>query len=244
MQERVLEIGDRIVRALCTPEPRQVVLLPGGGSGREIWRPVLERLDGSVGACAYDRVGAGEEGPPERGWFELEDEMRRTHAALGFERGYTLVGHGIGGLYARLFASDRPTDVGGLVLVDPAHEDMPQEVRSGMPRAAWADWMQRRRRPNEDGVTEVDLADRAGASRLPDRPVTVITATERPDGHGWDARFSNQAARRLHASMLRGITLGRHVPAAGSGHDVHLEDPELVAREIVRTVGVSQGVHP
>jgi hypothetical protein len=109
-----------------------------------------------------------------------------------------------------------------------------------MPRAAWEEWTRQRRHPNADGVRVIEVAERARASRLPDVPVTVITATERPDGGGWDARFLNQAARRVHASILHGVTLGRHVPAR-SGHEVQVEDPHLVADEILRVLRSSGG---
>lgn len=243
IREVAVRVGARSIRALCTDGPREALLLHGEGADADTWRPVLERLDGTVGACAYDRPGSGRSGPvPEtRGWFELEDEMRRIHAALGYRPGYTLVGHSVGGLYARLFAAGRPSDVGALVLVDPAHEDMPEAVRPGMPDTALEAWERRRRSANLDGVREVELAERLRRSRLPDVPVTVITATRRPQGDGFDQRFLNEAARRVHASILRGITIGRHIPAARSGHDVQLDEPELVSAEIARLVAFTTG---
>jgi pimeloyl-ACP methyl ester carboxylesterase len=231
-------VGGRTVHALCTDGPRQAVLLHGDSGGAESWRPVLEHLSGRVGACAYDRPAAD---GGERGWFELLDELRQAHAALGFEPGYTLVGFDVGGLYARLFAVDRPWEVGGLVLVDPAHEDWPREARPGMPSDAWSQWMAERRRPNADGVRESELARRARGTRLPDVPVTVITATERESGEGWNERFLAEAARRVHASILRGVRTARHIPATGSGHNVPLEAPDLVAEEIARMVRMTDG---
>ena len=242
IHELRIEIDGSTIRALCTDGSRQVVLVHGEGSTADTWRPVLERLDGAVGACAYDRRGSGESFPtPEaRGWFEFMDELRRIHLALGFEKDYVLAAHSLGGLYARVFAADRPTDLGGLVLVDPAHEDMPDRLQAWMPRSEWAAWVARRRRSNTDGVTELVVAERAGRSRLPDIPVTVITAAIRQDGGGWDARFVNEAARQLHASILRGVTSGRHIPAERSGHDVQLDQPGLVADEILRVVRASR----
>jgi pimeloyl-ACP methyl ester carboxylesterase len=228
-------VGGRTVHALCTDGPLQVILLHGESGGAQSWRPVLERLSGSVGACAYDRLWTGAPGEA-RGWFELLGELHDVHQALGAAPGYALVGHSIGGLYARLLAADRPSDVGGLVLVDPVHEDLPEEARPGMPAEAWSSWMDRRQQPNGDGVREIELARHARRSRLPDIPVTVITAMVRRDGGGWDARFLTEAARRVHASILQGVRLARHVPADGSGHDVPLEAPDLVAAEIMRMV--------
>jgi pimeloyl-ACP methyl ester carboxylesterase len=170
------------------------------------------------------------------------DEMQAVHAALGLHTRYILVGHSIGGMYARLYAANRPGDLGGLILVDPTHEDMPEAVVPGMPERVRLSWIQERGRPNMDGVREVDLDVHARRSRLPDIPVAVITAMVRQDGDGWDARFLSQAARRVHASVLRGIHSARHVPANASGHQVPLEAPDLVAGEIMRMVRTTQGL--
>lgn len=233
-----IELGGLTIRALCTDGARHVVLWHGDGSSAETWRPVLERLDGSVGACAFDRRGSGESvpAPDPRGWYELVDELRRIHLALGFERDYVLVAHALGGLYARAYAVDRPTDLAGLLLVDPAHEDMPDRLRTGMPRDVWEAWTSAQAEPNRDGVTERSVGRRARRSRLPDIPVTVISAALRQDGDGWDARFVNEGTRQLHAAILRGVTSGRHIPAERSGHDVQQDQPSLVADEIRRVL--------
>lgn len=243
LHEVYVQVGRSTVRAICTDGPRRVILMPGEDETADTWRAVLERMPGTVGACAYDRPGDGMSGPPpgRRGWYELMDDMRRIHAALGFQKGYTLVGHSLGGLYARLFAAERPVDVGGLVLIEPAHEDLPEAARPGMPAAAWQAWMRRRAAPNADGVRERDVAERARGMALPNIPVTVITATRRRQGDGWDERFLNEAARRVQASLLHGITVARQVPASRSGPDVQLDQPDLVASEILRVARVSKG---
>jgi len=240
IHETRIEMGGVSIRALCTDGTRGVVLLHDGGSGADAWRPVLERLDAVVGACAYDRRGSGasEPEPGARGWYELVDEMRRIHLALGFQRDYVLVGHGVGGLYARLYAADRP-DVAALLLVEPSHEDMLERVQAGMNRSEWEELRVARGSINSDGVTEEAVGRRARLVRLPPIPVTVLTATRRPGVDAGTARFINDAARQLHASILRGVPGGRHVPASRSGHDVPLDEPDLVAEEILRLVRIT-----
>ena len=240
IEEVRLDVNGRTVVALCTPGPRQVVLLHGENGSAEAWRPVLDLLDGQVGACAYDRPGTGrsDAAPSPRGWFELADDLAAIHRALGLEERYVLVGASLGGLYARLYAGARRAGPGGLVLVDPAHEDMPGTVRQGMPPEEWEAWAERRSSPNADGVRETDLAPRARRTTLPVIPITVITAAVREDGPGWNPRWIAEAARELHGAIVARQRLGRHVPAPGSGHDVHRDDPRLVADEILRVVGL------
>lgn len=243
IHELRIDVDGASIRALCTGGERRVVLWHDVAGSAEGWRPVLERLDGRVGACAFDRPGSGESTPTPgaRGWYELYDELRRIHYALGFERDYVIVAHGVAGLYARPFAAQRSRDVVGLVLVDPAHEAMPDELRPGMPRDAWERWMAERAEPNADGVAERSIDRHARVARLPPVPVTVITAMRRPDGEGWDGRFLREGARSVHAAILAGVADGRHVPAERSGRDVPSEQPDLVAEEIARVVRAAGG---
>lgn len=237
VRERWVQVEGGRIRALCTSDSPEVLLLHDRDASASAWMPVLRALQGRVGACAYDRRGHGgsEPAPSVRGWFELLDELREIHEALG-PPPHVLVGHGLGGLYARLYSLDRPGEVAGLVLVEPETEGMLEAMRSGMPGDVWRARMDGRGRPNADGVRVDALLLRAERRSLPDRPVTVLTATRRPEGDGWVPRWINEAARRHQGALVAGVRLGRHLPATGSGHDVPEETPALIAEEILRIV--------
>ncbi|MFI6811345.1 alpha/beta fold hydrolase [Nonomuraea sp. NPDC050328] len=72
---------------------------------------------------------------------------------------------------------------------------------------------------------------------LPDIPVTVLTAGERPKQFAelWDNLAASH--RRLAASVPR----GRHVVAARAGHLIPQERPDLVIEEILRVVREVRG---
>lgn len=237
VEERWVEVDGARIRARCTSGPVEAVLLHDGGGDADVWLPVLQRLEGTVGACAYDRRGHGGSGPaPDvRGWFELLEELIRVHGRLAEDRP-VLVGHGLGGLYARLYAVDRPGRTGGLVLLEPVTEGALEDMRRGMPAGAWEDRMAARGRPNEDGVRLDALLRRVSNRHLPDIPVTVMTATRRPTGEGWLPRWINESSRRHQGALAAPLRRGRHLPATGSGHDIPRDAPELVAEEIVRVV--------
>lgn len=243
VHEVTFNIGGASVRALCTDGPRDVILLHDAGSSADAWRPVLERLDQRVGACAYDRRGSGKSRPvpDERGWYELLDELRHVHRALGFDHDYLMVGHGLGGLYARMYVIDRPREVGAMLLVSPDHEDMPLRFEAGMPEDLWRAWVARRQAPNADGIVEASLGARLRRSRTPRIPVTVLTAATHEGGPGWDPRFIVEASQALHAEILQGAAVPRHIPAGRSGHDVPRDQPDLIVDEIIRLRGFLGG---
>jgi pimeloyl-ACP methyl ester carboxylesterase len=68
-------------------------------------------------------------------------ELRDLLGMLGISR-VVLVGHSLGGLYARHYANRFPDEVAGLVLLDPAHEDydayMPAELTTRQTNKAFA----------------------------------------------------------------------------------------------------------
>ena len=70
---------------------------------------------------------------------EVIDELRALLHVAEVPAPYLMVGHSLGGLYARHYAQRYPGEVSGLVLLDPAHEDynayMPKELID-----QWAAW--------------------------------------------------------------------------------------------------------
>ena len=70
---------------------------------------------------------------------EVIEELRALLTAAEVPAPYLLVGHSLGGLYARHYAQQYSGDVSGLVLLDPAHEDynayMPKDLVD-----QWSSW--------------------------------------------------------------------------------------------------------
>ncbi len=119
----------RILNLWCSGAPPAagsglptILLEAGWGADSRAWSSVIGPLAMRHRTCAIDRAGAGRSspGPLPRDGRAIARDLGEALAAAGIAPPYLLVGHSAGGLYVRQFASDRPREVLGLVLVDPS----------------------------------------------------------------------------------------------------------------------------
>jgi pimeloyl-ACP methyl ester carboxylesterase len=85
------------------------------------------------------------------------DDLRAVLGAAGARALSVLVGHSLGGLYVRHYAQRFPDEVAGLVLIDPAHEDMYERMPEQCARAGQTGARahgDRRRQPSGDQMRQ------------------------------------------------------------------------------------------
>ncbi|MEO1513455.1 MAG: alpha/beta hydrolase [Bacteroidota bacterium] len=99
-----------------------IVLESGLGTPMDHWDKVLDGLSQLAPVVAYDRPGIGESPPIDEmpTTQNVADRLVRLLDQLQLEPPYVLVGHSMGGLYARSFAIHYPQLLAGLVCIDPA----------------------------------------------------------------------------------------------------------------------------
>lgn len=118
----------RALNFRCAGQGAPTVLLESGYAADSLaWGRVKALLAKSFRVCSYDRAGAGfsDPGPLPRDGAAIARDLDRGLSAARIPGPYILVGHSAGGLYVRLFSNRRPSDVVGMVLVDPSveHQD-------------------------------------------------------------------------------------------------------------------------
>lgn len=98
------------------------VILESGIAGTSLsWKPVQDRVSEFARVCSYDRASLGWSATTSapRTLENIVEELRSSLSGAGIPGPYLLVGHSFGGLVVRHFASLYPSEVVGIVLVDP-----------------------------------------------------------------------------------------------------------------------------
>jgi pimeloyl-ACP methyl ester carboxylesterase len=207
-----------------------VVLEAGLNNGAGSWQRVVPLLAPHVRVAAYDRAGLGGSAPAP-GLVTIDRQVDDLASVItGLAAGpCVLAGHSWGGVLVQLLAFRRPDLVGGLVLVDPGHEEMerflPLPIRWGwrIMCTVFPDEL------HEDApVTMAAVREmRAAVRPLPDVPVVVLSAAR-----GFPRRFRANWTR-LQAGLAAATPRGRHVVVDGTGHNIPRDRPDVVADAIL-----------
>lgn len=211
----------------------------GNGDNGAVWTDLLEPIHASTGATliTYDRAGLGESEIDTSG-ISFKREIRDLENALkklGFSQPALLVSHSFGGFYSTAFARRNKKNTLGAVFIDVA-----------LPCYFTAEWS----RSFVESIKEVDWAMikqyRVGlyyvlqnlesiskgmkSKTIPKSiPVTVIGADIPP------AMVKPEEVETWKECLKAFGSLPNHkyVLAAGAGHKVWEDNPDLVVREIV-----------
>jgi pimeloyl-ACP methyl ester carboxylesterase len=121
-----LNIGDRQIFYTCAGSGTPTVVFESGlGDTSETWSQIQPIIAEYTQVFSYDRAGLGQSDPVSkpRTCQDMVDDLKLLLTGAYISPPYILVGHSFGGMLVRLFASQNPEDVAGMVLVDSTHED-------------------------------------------------------------------------------------------------------------------------
>lgn len=210
---------------------------------------VLPALARERRVCAYDRPGTlrypdppviSDRSSPVAMPRTAQDVVGDLHALLGAAHlpgPYVLVGHSLGGLFARLYAQTYPGQVRAVVFVDAFAVEIPSLMES--------DWPAYRQQLDEPlpqfvdapsfEVIDIDksVAQVGAAPAFPPIPTVVLARTEPfaipatvPAAQG--AKLE-QAWREGTSDLVALRPQTPHIFATGSDHYVQIHQPDLVA---------------
>ena len=126
-QGELVDVGGFRLHLSCLGKGGPTVVMDAGGGAPSItWGLVPSQIAKFTRVCTYDRAGFGWSDPNlkcDRNSQQSVDELHLLLTKADIKPPYVLVGHSLGGVNMRLYASQYSEDVVGLVLVDSSHEN-------------------------------------------------------------------------------------------------------------------------
>ncbi|HET7143644.1 MAG TPA: alpha/beta hydrolase [Anaerolineales bacterium] len=121
-----VDMGGYRLHIYCTGEGNTTVVVDTGNGDFSIgWLGIQRDASKFTRICTYDRAGYGwsDSSPNPRTAAQMAAELHQLLVNAKIDPPYILVGQSLGGLTVRMFASQYPDEVLGMVLVDAGHED-------------------------------------------------------------------------------------------------------------------------
>ena len=239
-----ITVGGRAMWIECLGSGSPTVVLEAGhNESAATWDRIFPAVARFTRVCRYDRAGLGRSSASAtkdlRTGRQVVADLHALLAAAG-ERNVVLVGHSLGGAFARLYADVHRERVAGLVLLDAVHEresDAVAELLTSAQRTAAAGM-----RPMSPEGLDIDAIFRelkAIAAPLTVPLVVVARGVPLADDEMppmWSAeqrRRREQLRKDLQAELARLSPAGTLIVARRSGHFVHHDQPDVVV-DVIR----------
>jgi len=219
MPGELVDVGGYRLYVNCAGSGSPTVVLEAGlWQSSAYWESIATAVAADTRVCVYDRAGRGQSDPapgPQDG-IAIATDLHALLDGVQVDGPYLLVGHSSGGVYVKIFASEYPDEVAGMVLLDaqpiealielpnyPAFYDRtrtisalaPSLARLGVFPVAFA-------RSVRDEFAELPTAlqQAAALTSLGDRPLIVVTAAAEAE-EGWpplQERMLNLSTNSVH----------------------------------------------
>jgi pimeloyl-ACP methyl ester carboxylesterase len=225
-------VDGRSIRMLVTGHgDATVVFESGAGAPLEMWGKVQPAVSQFAKTVSYDRAGLGrsEDGPPPRDGRRIATELRRALDAAAITPPFILVGASMGGPYIRVYAGMYPEDVSGMVLVDPTVFSAEVDAADVPPLDARRATLEQARASRVPRGIPLHLIDAVS-------PLDVPFATAAVRGMRRNNRPEIEADSLEYKRWLDRIPGGRLIVTNRSGHNIPIEQPDLVVETIRRAV--------
>jgi pimeloyl-ACP methyl ester carboxylesterase len=271
--QRLVDIGNgRRLNIYCLGHGSPTVIFDSGlevGSGTLYWNHVQPAVAQFTRACSYDRAGSGfsDPGPLPRDSDAVVSDLHALLGRAGIAPPYILVAHSIAGLYEPLFAARYPSEVGGMVLVDPSAPGQNELLSSNFPKYAAFETEQIAslhkcaddpKRPQcVDPASELDSfgqdsAELNGAMHgYGTTPLIVLTATD--DIKAMRAQMGATAAQtatvqqgwiNLHDQLAAQSSRGINCVVPDTSHYIQIDKPQVVIDAIRQVMTLTPSEKP
>lgn len=254
-----LDVGGRTMHIVClgpndTGRPT-VIFEHGLGGDYGVWADVFTKVSETERACAYDRAGAGLSEPATIGRTSTDQvaDLQLLLAAARIAPPYLMVGHSSGAWNALIEASEHPSEVVGVVLVDPRPPSASARFLEALPpasasesdaiqqyRAQYTEW-ETDPSGNAEGLNLAGSAIEADAAELGSIPLVVLAATgDEGEGSELEPELAEAFASiwtDLQEELATRSTAGRFEAVENSTHDMPFDRPDAIVEAIAEIMG-------
>lgn len=243
----LVDVGGRSLYYADTGTDGPTVVLESGlGDLAAPWSGLIPDIAAFARVVSYDRpnteASASDPAPTPRTGGDVVTDLHTLLENAAIPGPYVLVGHSIGGLFVRLYASQYPEDTAGLVLVDALHEDQTSRL-ADIVSPEMVQMVTQITGNNAEGI-DVDASsgqvrEARAATPLQPMPLVVLTAGQIEPARwpeGWPLEEQAQLHLELQADLASLVPDGRLIVAEQSGHYIHQSRPDLVLDAIRQVV--------
>ena len=247
------DIGGRRLFLRCTGHRSPTVVFEGGLTTD--WFALQNQVAPFTRVCSWDHPNGpwsrSDPAPTPRTARDFVADLHTLLRVAHVPGPYVLAGHSNGGLFTQLYASTHPRQVAGLVLIDAVHPAYHKRtlamLKPLVPPEVWEAVRQdamtpdhRLLDPERVDIWTSERQTRVALRRSPLRPMPLVVLTHgHPDGPGGPFVDQEEALwRQLQRELAQLVPGSRHL-ITQSGHNIQLEQPELVLeaiRDVVRAV--------
>ena len=237
-----VSVGDHALFLMCKGEGTPTVILESDSLSMTTasWKGIQNQVATFTRVCSYDRANAGnsDSSPGPRTVQQMADDLDALLTTARVPGPYVLASFSFGSLVSRLYASQHPGNVAGMVLIDPLSEELEAEWQQVLSPDLRAQRMPVFWRGNPEQIALDESYEQIrNAEPLPDMPLLVLVRGETGLGAGlipeeWPASQLDPIWRELVAGQAGLVPDGALIMAKASGHDIPSDQPELVVMSI------------
>lgn len=246
-QDTMVQLSDNALHMMSIGEGEFTVIFESGfGNDLSHWRRVAAPISAKAKVVVYSRAGYGKSDAiaKARTLTESTNELQQLIAQANLTPPFIFVGHSYGAHIIRTFAAQNPSSVAGLVFVDPANEQFIQRLKQ-LNKEETEKFLKvyEQMVPEKlQAESKILMAiDEQGAlpyfGPLPNVPASVLTSMvqEYPQ-FIIHSPAGKKIWRELHTELFGQFTNANHVVTNNSGHNIALQEPELVVEAINKVI--------
>ena len=260
------DVGGYSIHMLCRGRGEPTVIIDAGlGDDSTDWFEIQNRTAVETRVCVFDRPGYGwsDAGPQPRNSLRIAHEIEKLIQKANIPGPFVLVGHSFGGYNIRVFAAQNPGKIAGMVLVDASHEEqyeildikLPRHFdRKGnivvLPKFDESESVLDKHRVLRERAFHAARAEISSLYQsakqvkqyddLPQVPLIVISRGRSEWIGSEDAESREKVWMRLQHDLWKLSPISQQIFAKHSGHDIHLDEPEVVVSAINDVVAMSR----